>query len=1761
MRVLTPEYSQFNFATSKNPMWVVAIEFADDGSDTVYFTSKVSTPAPPGTVVISNALGGISGTTQRIDPETGNSTIGSITVTLNDHKGTVTQVLNERDQAGVGVRQKTIVVYMGYEGMSWEGLAANRIQTSIIDDIEVNERVYTLQCADINRSVRKDIFELEKTNLRSSISATDLLIPVYSTTGFELLAHGNSFRHMPNRKVLYIKIDDEVICCDAVINHPVLGPCFVVASDGAATEGSPGRTGRGVFNTEAVEHLVNPESEQEQRPEVEEFVYLEMPAVKLIYALLTGNLYGQPGERLPDKWHLNIPGKYVRLADFLNAGTDVWDPSNDEGIVVRFAGQEKEDAKKFIETQLCLLMVASMPIYSNGELGFRRLTSILAEAPSIFTLNRTNIVSTGALRQDLRSVYNLLSIEWNYDFLKERTTRQRVLVDQESAVKHNLAPPKTLEFRGLHGSRHSEPVVTGMFNRLRDRFSNPPFRLEVQVLPSVNFLEVGDIVRVNEPSIIDPLTKQGLDRSFEIHQVKTNWVTGNVTLELFGSSAPATPISGGNSTSQFTLPDSAYEVGRSLAEVLHIEQVGGVGHVTRNGHIPGGSDLRTTIYHYPGDLEIDDGVFVTFDRNVQLRVRGHLQISGQLDGTGRGHPGAPAVPMSWPFRDYVRINEDPNRGAMPPDLAARTQERLSAHNPGTPGFIGPTITGGGIKFNLPPIIYQRRMYSIPPHVTEGSSGNLSYLNVRFENNQLIGLPADLQGTSGGSGHSTQVVYTREYDGDDNPSDFDWQVWTVPGGAGGASGAGLALVARGVSIAINGRIVSNGLPGQEGQWIGGHISMTRPEHNTGEPRLASGTGAAGAPGAVLIMLDGVGVPIPDQNDRSMMAHYGDSPIPSWATIAPELDMLRPSHMQWYSHYIGYSGHAPNLSGSRGAFRILPLPPTDLVDDEDLPVHAPAPSRLSLSEIPNFPRSPAGNLTTIEVTVTRPQPLEGYGWSTVYYRLKGELGWTLIGAASDETSVVVAADGSTYEFQARPVNYYTRIESQSGPIEEITILNLMDGGNNEDVDNNVPVVTVSGLHLVGSKQGKEFEFEGNEVTIGWRIVSIDRPDIGHEPIGGGAGFGAPDLWILDTEVRVYSGDGALLRTRHVAGTTYTYTYAMNVADSAAAGLPGPQRQLTFDLRTRGRSGQLSKHTARLVVSNPAPELPSGWLPIPGHFEVGFQFDVPTDADYKHVDIFMSRSSGFTPNEGTLVWRGASSPASVPGLVQGTSYFYRYRAVDDFGPGAMSGELQVITQSLSTGDIGDLEELLGQINYDDSAILQTLSEHALAIGQNASGVFSNSSQLNDPITGLPVTRQQVIGLASNVALITDDVSAHANAINGLITSVTSLDGVVNSLSAAVTNLSTTVGDHSTSITQTIASVDGINARYTVKIDANGAIAGYGLISTANDDTDDPNFSQFYINADRFVILPRRTSTGGGVAPFVVEGDQVWMSNALIRNLVAGQITSVNWSTVVDDDGSMPDGEGDSTKTVIDGGLITTGTIQLQDAGGTTLAGITAAGNGPTNVRFWAGSSYNNRQSAPYRVTQEGKLYALDGEFSGIITGSTITGGTFRTAAEGPRIEIQGGVQNQIELYGLNSFAGVGRLGYVGQRIDGASYAIARFGNDYSVSTAIILEATKEGAVGYVHNFRDSADARGLYVSTAGAGVGIYCTVGSGTGRGIFADGGAFGTGLLAMGSHQPLVINPSPNSGPPTHAATNGTFWVSWNGLLYLRSSGVWRQLAFA
>lgn len=123
-----------------------------------------------------------------------------------------------------------------------------------------------------------------------------------------------------------------------------------------------------------------------------------------------------------------------------------------------------------------------------------------------------------------------------------------------------------------------------------------------------------------------------------------------------------------------------------------------------------------------------------------------------------------------------------------------------------------------------------------------------------------------------------------------------------------------------------------------------------------------------------------------------------------------------------------------------------------------------------------------------------------------------------------------------------------------------------------------------------------------------------------------------------------------------------------------------------------------------------------------------------------------------------------------------------------------------------------------------------------------------------------------------------------------------LIPGLSSTVSTLNSTVGGHTTSIQTNATSVNGLSGQYSVKIDSNGHVAGFGLSNTTT--TAGPT-SAFIVRADKFAVIdPASTADGLGTTtptaaniPFFIDGGTTYIKAAAILD---ASITSAKIGTL---------------------------------------------------------------------------------------------------------------------------------------------------------------------------------------------------------------------------------------------------------------------------
>ena len=967
MRTYSSKFAEKNSALTKKTRWVVVLSFDDADTDLHYFTSHYDCEVPPGTAaadVTYNVLRSPVVTSQKLDVRNAKSSIGTITFDLIDKDNAVTNLLKSKLDGGNGVRHKRVVVYRGYEGLAWADYQIPPGGTQVVDGkLSSHRGRYTFRCRDRQRAMQDDVFDVKHTTLITSISATDSTITVNDTSDFEMVAHGASFSDAPNATVGYIKIEKEKI-----------------RYTGKTATTFTGCT-RGALNTKAVAHDVDATADVDRRLKVSEVIYLEMPGPKMAYAILTGILYNQSGATLPAHWHLGISTSYVSTSGFAGIGSDLWNPADDAtGFVLRFDNLTKINAKKFIAEQINLPMACFMPVRSDGQLGYRRMTRVISSASPVARLDASNVISYSQLDNDQSAVSNQYKINWNYDYSEDekgQPTRENNYIDSSSVVTHKEAVVTTLNFKGLHGSRHSDSTIRDTFNALRDRYSGPPLLISVDCHQALNGVEIGDIVwcDFNQRDFVGG---GDLNRAFEVIGYKD---TGNkITLTLFGSSRPAGALT---STTAATVMDPSFYDGTGLVagNAINLATTGSltgtVWHITGDSTLTGGADMNdpANIYWYDGDVQLDDLVNLSYTGNVQIRIGGNLHYNGTIKSAGGGHPGS-----------------------------------SSANLPGVKGFIGNTISGGGL-------IYQtgNRMFDYLggsyPVVTTGANSSAPELKLVNKGNAISGIPSDMRPTSGGGGGNV----VRDKDG----------AILANGGAGGAGAGALLIVCKSASSGVSGKIDSSGYDGSGG----GYYAGDRPYASS-----YAGSGAGGYAGPVYFLIDGNSSTVPQPN--TVISKNGNSPVFGGGFFAPR-----------GTPKSGAPG-APSIDVGENVLRIQYIPPNE-TPAEDVPELTSPPTAITIQEGAGTKNSL--NVTALEISVT--PPADGnYKGAELEIRdtASGSIdSWRPIGFVSgtEELVVYVPNSSATYDVRANPVA-------------------ISGKASNEYVTNTITLTSSAGQTVIGS-----------------------------------------------------------------------------------------------------------------------------------------------------------------------------------------------------------------------------------------------------------------------------------------------------------------------------------------------------------------------------------------------------------------------------------------------------------------------------------------------------------------------------------------------------------------------------------------------------------------------------------------------------------------------------------------------------------------------
>lgn len=332
--------------------------------------------------------------------------------------------------------------------------------------------------------------------------------------------------------------------------------------------------------------------------------------------------------------------------------------------------------------------------------------------------------------------------------------------------------------------------------------------------------------------------------------------------------------------------------------------------------------------------------------------------------------------------------------------------------------------------------------------------------------------------------------------------------------------------------------------------------------------------------------------------------------------------------------------------------------------------------------------------------------------------------------------------------------------------------------------------------------------------------------------------------------------------------------------------------------------------------------------------------------------------------------------------------------------------------------------------TALTSTVSGNTAAIATEQTTRASADTALSTSLSGLTAT------VAGNTAAITAEATARSNADSTLASSISSMLADVNSNTAAIaaestarasgdsanasaiTTLTSTVSGNtaaiSTEATTRATQTGYLGAQYTVRVDVNGVVGGYGLSGTSSGGA--AATIDFGIRANKFYIMPPLGSGDTGSAAFtylaatttingVSRPAGLYVTDAFIGN---GTIDNAKIGTLAVDTAKIADAAVSTAKitdAAITSAKIGTAAVQtahITDANITTAkianAAITTAkiGTAQITTALIADATISNVKILDGAITAS-KISVTQ------LDAISATIGVLRTATSGARMEIR--------------------------------------------------------------------------------------------------------------------------------------------------------------
>lgn len=335
---------------------------------------------------------------------------------------------------------------------------------------------------------------------------------------------------------------------------------------------------------------------------------------------------------------------------------------------------------------------------------------------------------------------------------------------------------------------------------------------------------------------------------------------------------------------------------------------------------------------------------------------------------------------------------------------------------------------------------------------------------------------------------------------------------------------------------------------------------------------------------------------------------------------------------------------------------------------------------------------------------------------------------------------------------------------------------------------------------------------------------------------------------------------------------------------------------------------------IVDSSVPPLPTSFTVAAAYSQVNLSWDYPNYRNHSFTEIYGHSSDVIG---GAQLIGVSTGRVYIDPIGSGASRYYWIRHVStssiqgpwNSGTGTLgqtatdvAHQLNVLSGAITSSELAtSLATPIGNLPANTNSSISTLQSQINNLSTVAAWASGTSYSVNDLVTfsgnlyeavqaHTASSSNQPSGSSSNNSYWTyvGAYTSLAAAVAGNTSDITDINYISSSSNSAaavaIKSLDSTVGGHTLTISNQTNSINGLEGQYSVKIDNNDHVSGFGLSSSAVDGT--PT-SAFIIRADKFAIIdPADTSTGltnsppADTVPFFIDSGNTYIKTAMIED-----------------------------------------------------------------------------------------------------------------------------------------------------------------------------------------------------------------------------------------------------------------------------------------